>query len=523
MNSIERIICFIGGADLNILKKCPTDKQKFIALGIGVLNTSILSMFTMGYAIYSIVNIDDLLFKDSETFELNPVVLFPIIFTLFWGGIIFGIDWGLISTIHKKEKYSFISGIKLVVTTLFRLLVTLVISFTVSKPLEVIVFKDYLPVVRREMQINFEDELNEKNETEKKNSSAELSELEQQMFALNKNKQDTYKNDPIILELKREKNILCEQYDSFEVKYNNLNEISRTSIHELNNLIDQISVNSELDLSVEERERIENNKQKINKETTRINDRLLKLQKMKKSIDQKQKQIDDRLSSIDSVCSEQMKDLKNTKDRLVRDDDYLFKIRNEEAKENKEISEILNKNNFINNIVAVGYIEKWKNEYKIVNGKKAIAEKISFISILLTILIVIIDTAPIIIKLLMKRGCYEEEFEKMERVNNFKRIIDLSILEKTYPSYANSVNKYNIKMQELKNLENTQYEFNEMIKLLILSTFNDIKSMNKEFNSKSNDTAKFLLIDFQNKLISQLNITKDKMFDVFKKFVNNVD
>lgn len=47
MNVLEKIICYIGGADIDVLKTCPIDKQKFMVLGIGVLNTSILSMFTM--------------------------------------------------------------------------------------------------------------------------------------------------------------------------------------------------------------------------------------------------------------------------------------------------------------------------------------------------------------------------------------------------------------------------------------------------------------------------------------------
>ena len=44
MNVLEKIICYIGGADIDVLKTCPIDKQKFMVLGIGVLNTSILSV-----------------------------------------------------------------------------------------------------------------------------------------------------------------------------------------------------------------------------------------------------------------------------------------------------------------------------------------------------------------------------------------------------------------------------------------------------------------------------------------------
>jgi len=41
MNLLEKIICFIGGANLKTLQKCSSDKIKFIAVGIGVLNTAL--------------------------------------------------------------------------------------------------------------------------------------------------------------------------------------------------------------------------------------------------------------------------------------------------------------------------------------------------------------------------------------------------------------------------------------------------------------------------------------------------
>lgn len=53
--------------------------------------------------------------------------------------------------------------IKFIITILFRLFVTLIISFTVSIPLEIIVFKDYLPIVKREMQVNYENKLDDQH------------------------------------------------------------------------------------------------------------------------------------------------------------------------------------------------------------------------------------------------------------------------------------------------------------------------------------------------------------------------
>ena len=83
--------------------------------------------------------------------------------------------------------------------------------------------------------------------------------------------------------------------------------------------------------------------------------------------------------------------------------------------QNKEISGIFCQDNLISNIVAMSYIKKWEQDPDADLGKKEIAKKISFVSLLLTILIMVVDTAPIIIKLLIKRGCYEEEKERKKR------------------------------------------------------------------------------------------------------------
>ncbi|GHV22645.1 hypothetical protein FACS189428_5040 [Clostridia bacterium] len=209
MNKLEKVICFIGGADLKILQKCSSDKGKFIATGIGVLNTAILSMCTMGFAMYSVAK------------ELNGWLI--VLFSVFWGFIIFGIDWGLISTIHKKKSYDLKSGATLVLTALFRLLVAIVISFTVSKPLEVLVFKDYLPTARNEMQEDYQQRLNSSYIDRENTASANLTNVENEIKNISTEKQQSYKEDPIVKQLTDEKNTLQTQYNDLRKLYEDLN------------------------------------------------------------------------------------------------------------------------------------------------------------------------------------------------------------------------------------------------------------------------------------------------------------
>lgn len=235
MNVLEKIICYIGGADIDVLKTCPIDKQKFMVLGIGVLNTSILSMFTMGFAIYSVTDIS------------GKAVFYPLVFILFWGFIILSIDWGLLSTIHKKKKYDILSMIKFIITILFRLFVTLIISFTVSIPLEIIVFKDYLPIVKREMQVNYENKLDDQHLLDKAEKSRErLEAIEDEILKLDTEK--LYQEDFLLQTLSTEKEQLTAQYSSLKSRYDELINSSLARIAEAKRKISNIEkkiVNSE--------------------------------------------------------------------------------------------------------------------------------------------------------------------------------------------------------------------------------------------------------------------------------------
>ena len=73
--------------------------------------------------------------------------------------------------------------------------------------------------------------------------------------------------------------------------------------------------------------------------------------------------------------------------------------------QNKEISGIFCQDNLISNIVAMSYIKKWEQDPECRPWKKKkLQKKISFVSLLLTILIMVVDTAPIINKTLDKEG-----------------------------------------------------------------------------------------------------------------------
>lgn len=102
MNKFIETMCFFGGANLDILKKCPTEKNGFIATGIGIINVVILSIVVMWLNINA---------------SLKGNVFLISVIAIFYGFIIFIGYWGMLSIIRKTAKYNILIKIFLVVTT----------------------------------------------------------------------------------------------------------------------------------------------------------------------------------------------------------------------------------------------------------------------------------------------------------------------------------------------------------------------------------------------------------------------
>jgi hypothetical protein len=110
VNKFVKAMCFIGGANLDILEKCPTEKNGFIATGIGIINVVVVSIVVMCMSMLS-------------RLEIN--VLLSIIISLFYGFVVFIGYWGILSVIRKTAKYGL--WIKL-----FSIIATALISFVAS-------------------------------------------------------------------------------------------------------------------------------------------------------------------------------------------------------------------------------------------------------------------------------------------------------------------------------------------------------------------------------------------------------
>jgi hypothetical protein len=122
----SHFLWWCSGAYQDLLKDCPSEQTKYAGLGGVLLATFALAALSAGYAIYSV-------FADP---------LWAILFALVWGLIIFNFDRFLVSTMRKYG----VSRRKQVWMAVPRLVLALLIGFTIARPLELKIFEKEVDV-----------------------------------------------------------------------------------------------------------------------------------------------------------------------------------------------------------------------------------------------------------------------------------------------------------------------------------------------------------------------------------------
>lgn len=120
MNSIKEFFWFCSGANISLLKRCPTEASKFTGIGATVLFTGLLASLSGGYAFFTI-------FENAW---------WAIAFGLFWGAVIFNLDRFIVSTMKKTRKGK---GQELLMASP-RILLAVMLAMVISKPLELKIF-----------------------------------------------------------------------------------------------------------------------------------------------------------------------------------------------------------------------------------------------------------------------------------------------------------------------------------------------------------------------------------------------
>lgn len=121
-SKIQYFFWLLSGAEISILKDCPTDYNKQAGIGFTVFMTTLLAFCSGGYAGYY--------FSDS--------IFAAIIFGSIWSMLVFSIDRSMIITLKKnptKKQFFLIPFIS-------RAILSVLIAFIISIPLELLIFSE---------------------------------------------------------------------------------------------------------------------------------------------------------------------------------------------------------------------------------------------------------------------------------------------------------------------------------------------------------------------------------------------
>ncbi len=140
MTKLYQFFCWCSGARLYMLKKSPTEYNKYFGIGAIVFFTGILASLTGGYAMYTV-------FKNYFAAALLGG---------FWGVLIFFLDWYIVSSLRKENQLG-----KELLSALPRLILSVLLAIVITKPLELRLFKNEInkeiEVLKRDSEINYQD------------------------------------------------------------------------------------------------------------------------------------------------------------------------------------------------------------------------------------------------------------------------------------------------------------------------------------------------------------------------------
>ncbi|WP_353083278.1 DUF4407 domain-containing protein [Flavobacterium sp.] len=199
--TITQFLWWCAGADEYFLKKSPRqDRVKYAGIGAIVLFTGVLAAISGGVAFNTMFGPKLLAGEDTQQLSWleNNFWIPTLIFGLLWGTLIFNLDRFIVSSTGKGDGTDTITP-KEIGQAIPRILIALVLGFSISKPLEILMLKSEIDV-----QLNFEQQ--KKREELDKISYAKF---DKQILDLNKR----------LNKIEEEKNGLIQDQKLAEAKY----------------------------------------------------------------------------------------------------------------------------------------------------------------------------------------------------------------------------------------------------------------------------------------------------------------
>jgi hypothetical protein len=400
------ILC--SGADKEIVNEYPTEWNKFAGIGATIFLTACLALLSGGYAMHFV-------------FEN---VWVSVLFGLFWAIVIFNLDRYIVLSL-RKEKIPTSTDIKRepdqnkkielklerrrllwhqALMASPRFVIALIIAITVSKPIELRLFQNRID---KELENTVKVEDAKFDEEEQKR----IDELNKQLASINRQEQfdksAVFSNNPIYQDAKTKIPKLetdingKEQQIASNKKIIDANQYKETRYRTTTNPVTGEVTrtpyavwlpNATARAKIAENKTLESDRQKL----------LSELAEQKK----KQNDIETSLSTDANTISDKYK---SAKDNISQQIDNLNKTYLERktawVNANKRSADLPAR------LEALGSISHFSFNS---NSNNFLGNSIWWASFVITLLFIALETAPVVVKLLTKRGPYDEKLDALE-------------------------------------------------------------------------------------------------------------
>jgi hypothetical protein len=379
-------LIFCSGADKQLLSQSPQfERNKYASIGATIFLTGLLAAISGGYALYTV-------FRGEEL-----ALIASVLFGLVWAMVIFNLDRYIVSSLRKEGDWK-----KELLYATPRFIIAILISIVIAKPLEVRIFSN-----RIEQQI-LEDKRNklaeEKLDIDKLNDLTKLENMTQVQDAQLKQLDSLRFKDPPTDDFRS----LLQSRISALADLNNTSKNNHVKIAEYNQKINNINNNTNNykkdSLGIPTTLRPEFKKEINDLGNSRnilVNEIKIKQKKVEDIDTDIKKSREDYQAQITQKIDDQNAEIEKTK-QIKAEADSMAEVQMNESQIIKDRSYT---NNFITQVEALGHLnsERFTTMW--------------WTSILIMLLFMTIETAPIVVKLLTKRGPYDELLTRVEYQN----------------------------------------------------------------------------------------------------------
>ncbi|MTI20801.1 DUF4407 domain-containing protein [Fulvivirga sp. RKSG066] len=140
VSKLKQFFWICSGADIATLKQCPSESTKYAGIGATIFFTGLFAALAAAYALFTVF---DNIYAAS-------------VFGLLWGLMIFNLDRYIVSSMRKRGDFK-----KELLMATPRLLLAIIISIVIAKPLELKIFEKE---INGELSLMQQEDLNRKSQ-----------------------------------------------------------------------------------------------------------------------------------------------------------------------------------------------------------------------------------------------------------------------------------------------------------------------------------------------------------------------